>query len=409
MKQKIKELISSVEQILLSTNYSPNSLYAYRNSWDKFLNFASQQGIEYISNSLVEQFLEQEYGINPITGNSELPKWKVKAVKRHIYVLLEFQLNGSVLRKQKCKQIIIPAVFKVPVDHYIKICEYRYNSKRTIDDKLSEINRLISHLEQLGVNSAEDIRIEHITSFFQHKIGLSNRTIATSIAEIKQFLRFLYEEKYIEIDIASSLPKPNHQRGGKLPMIWSETDVNTMLNSIDRASGVGKRNYAILLLVTKLGLRDSDVQNLTFNNINWNTGIIRIIQTKTGNLLELPMSEDIGKAIIDYLKYGRPQQDKSQYVFVRHIAPYGKCFNYYHVMKSTLKKANIKFDPLKSHGLHTLRHTLATRLLENHVPLQTISDILGHMSVDSTNEYLKVNIERLRQCAIEPQEVFTND
>ena len=78
-------------------------------------------------------------------------------------------------------------------------------------------------------------------------------------------------------------------------------------------------------------------------------------------------------------------------------------------MKSTLKKSNIKFDPLKHHGLHTLRHTLATRLLENHIPLQTIADILGHMSVNSTNEYTKVDIEGLRQCAINPQEVFAND
>ncbi len=409
MKQKIKDLISNVEKILISTNYSPNTMNSYRNTWEKLLSFASQQGIEYMSNSLAEQFLEQEYGIDPITECSELPKWKVRAVKRHIYILVEFQLNGSVLRKQRCKQIVIPESFKVPVDNYIKRCEYRYNSKKTIDCKLYAISQLISHLEQSGVYSAESIRLEHITSFIQHKVGLSQRTMAVTIAELKQFLRFLYEEKHISIDVASLLPLPNHGRGGSLPMIWSEEDVNVLLNSINRANGVGKRNYAILLLVAKLGLRDSDVQNLTFDNINWNTGIIHIIQTKTGNPLELPMSEDIGNAIIDYLKYGRPKQDTSQYVFVRHKAPYGKCFNYYHVMKSTLKKANIKFDPLKHHGLHTLRHTLATRLLENHIPLQTIADILGHMSVDSTNEYMKVDLEGLRQCAINPQEVFADD
>ena len=409
MKQEIKKLISKVEEILISTNYSPKTIYQYRNTWEKLLKFASQQGIEHMSSSLAEQFLEQEYGIDPISGSSKLPKWKTKAAKRHIYTLVEFQLNGSVLRKKKSKQIVIPESFKAPVDNFIKQCEYRYNSNGTIKYKLYAISQLISHLEQLGVCSMEDIRLEHITSFLQHKVGLSQRTIAGIITELKQFLRFLYEEGYITIDISSLLPMPNHGRGGRLPMIWSEEDVNMLLNTIDRTNGVGKRNYAILLLVSKLGLRDSDVQNLSFDNIDWNTGIIHIIQTKTGNPLELPMSEEIGNAIIEYLKYGRPKQDTSQYVFVRHIAPYGKCGNYYHIMKSTLKKSNIKFDPLKHHGLHTLRHTLATRLLENHIPLQTIADILGHMSVNSTNEYTKVDIEGLRQCAINPQEVFAND
>ena len=287
MKQKIEELILDVEKFLISTNYSPKTICSYQATWRKLLKYASQQGTKYMSTSLAEHFLEQKYGIDPMTGDSELPKWAVKAVKRHIYVLIEFQLNGSVLRKQKLKKIVIPTTFKMPVDNYVKRCEYRYNSKRTIDYKLNIISQFISHLEQSKVYSAESISLEHATRFLQHKAGLSQRTIAGTITEIKQFLRFLYEEKYIVKDIASSLPISNQCRGGSLPMIWSEEDVNALLNSIDRANGVGKRNYAILLLVSKLGLRDSDVQNLTFDNIDWNTGIIHIIQTKTGQPLEL--------------------------------------------------------------------------------------------------------------------------
>ena len=160
--------------------------------------------------------------------------------------------------------------------------------------------------------------------------------------------------------------------------------------------------------MTQLGLRDSDIQNLKFENLLWKECRIRLIQTKTKRALELPLSEEIGCAIIDYLKYGRPKQDVSDYVFVRHCAPYGKCGNYYHIMKSRLTKAGIPFDRDKPHGLHTLRHTLATRLLEQDIPVQTISEILGHTRVGSTKVYLQVDLEGLRKCAMNPDEVFAD-
>ena len=187
-----------------------------------------------------------------------------------------------------------------------------------------------------------------------------------------------------------------------------QTVTTRMLDSIDRANQIGKRDYAILLMVTQLGLRDSDIQNLKFENLLWKECRIRLIQTKTKRHLELPLNEEIGCAIIDYLKYGRPKQDKSDYVFIRHRAPYGKCGNYYHIMKSRLSKAGVPFDRDKSHGLHTLRHTLATRLLEQDIPVQTISEILGHARVDSTKAYLQIDIEGLRKCAMNPDEVFAD-
>ena len=143
----------------------------------------------------------------------------------------------------------------------------------------------------------------------------------------------MYEEKYIEIDLAKGMPSPNHGRGGRLPNVWSPEDIEKVLAAVDRASPIGKRDYAILLLVTHLGLRDSDIQNMTFSNLLWKECRIRLVQTKTKRTLELPLTEEIGNAIIDYLKYGRPKQDTSEYVFVRHSAPY-KDMGYIPAMES---------------------------------------------------------------------------
>jgi integrase len=221
-------------------------------------------------------------------------------------------------------------------------------------------------------------------------------------------LRFLHREQYHQKDLSHSVPRVHCGRTSKLPNIWTPEEVERILQSVDRGTSEGKRDYAILLLVTHLGLRDGDVQNLKFENICWEECLIRLNQMKTGRLLELPLREDIGNAIIDYLKYGRPTQDTSQYVFIRHKVPYGKCNNYYYIMKKYLSAAKIQLDTTKLHGLHTLRHTLATRLLEQQVPLHTISQILGHTSINSTNVYLRVDLNALRECALNPEEVFVN-
>lgn len=146
---------------------------------------------------------------------------------------------------------------------------------------------------------------------------------------IKQnILSFLYEEKYIKTDISLWIPTANHGRAATLPNIWTQDDIERLLSSVDRANPIGKRDYAILLLAARLGLRDSDVQNLTFSNILWKECRISLVQTKTKRALDLPITEEIGNAIIEYLKYGRPKHIVSDYIFVRHSAPYDKsCFH----------------------------------------------------------------------------------
>lgn len=108
--------------------------------------------------------------------------------------------------------------------------------------------------------------------------------------------------------------------------------------------------------MARLGLRDSDVQNLTFSNILWKECRISLVQTKTKRALDLPITEEIGNAIIEYLKYGRPKHIVSDYIFVRHSAPYDKCNNYYHIMRKYLQRAGISFDSERNTG-YTLYDT----------------------------------------------------
>ena len=175
-----------------------------------------------------------------------------------------------------------------------------------------------------------------------------------------------------------------------------------MLNAVDRGNGVGKRDYAILLLAVKLGMRAGDIRDLQLEDLKWETNRIEFTQRKTNQPVSLPMLEEIGLALIDYLRLGRPQA-ASKNIFISHIMPYegfGVHNSMHRIMSKYLNLAGVKADD-KQKGLHALRHSLASTLLEGNTPLPVISEILGHVDTNTTGIYLKVDLNGLRRCALE--------
>lgn len=187
----------------------------------------------------------------------------------------------------------------------------------------------------------------------------------------------------------------------KIPSIYTKEEVDAILNAIDRANPQGKRDYAMALLAARYGLRVSDIIGLRFRNIIWDENKIVIVQQKTKKKVTLPLSEEVGTAIIDYLKNGRPNIDLP-YVFITVMAPYRElssnilCAN----ISEWMRSAGINSTG-KKRGPHALRHSLATNLLATNNPIPVISEILGHTTTESTTTYTKVSIDMLRQCALD--------
>jgi integrase len=187
--------------------------------------------------------------------------------------------------------------------------------------------------------------------------------------------------------------------------VWTQDNVAKLLDAIDRGNPAGKRDYAIILLVTRLGLRTIDVKHLRLSDLKWRDKRIELTQSKTAAALNLPLLPDVGWAIIDYLKNGRPKVE-SPFVFLRHLAPLAPFSDedrLHQIVVKYMRLAKIPISPHKKKGMHSLRHTLASRLLAENTPLPVISDILGHISSDSTAVYLKVDVTRLRECALNPE------
>ncbi len=156
-----------------------------------------------------------------------------------------------------------------------------------------------------------------------------------------------------------------------------------------------------------MGLRCSDIKNLQMDNFHWENKKLVFTQSKTKEVLNLPLPPVVGWAVIDYLKHGRPQFE-SPYVFLGHLAPFGpfsQSDHLHQLIASYMQKAHL--PTLKK--MHSLRHTLASMLLEKETPLSVISDILGHSDPDSTKVYLKVDIDRLKACTLNLEEGNGNE
>ena len=184
-----------------------------------------------------------------------------------------------------------------------------------------------------------------------------------------------------------------------------------MLDSIDRTSSTGKRDYAILLIACRLGLRACDICKLQLNNFNWETKEIHLTQKKTQHTIILPLLNDIGWAVIDYIKNGRPKTD-DPYLFVRVNPPYNALAGspaIENIFTSRIHDAGLRIPRGKKCGIHSLRHTLGSILLEKETPLPVISQILGHQSIRSTSTYLRLNMNGLAECPVNPDKVFDDE
>jgi integrase len=178
------------------------------------------------------------------------------------------------------------------------------------------------------------------------------------------------------------------------------------LEAVDRSSAKGKRDYAILLLACRLGLRASDIRTLKLDPLPWEDSTLEITQSKTGTPLRLPLTREMGDALIDYLKSGRPQTTHRE-IFLKvnpRLDPF-RGNNLHHIVTYWRLLAGIRFRAPQKRGAHSLRHTLATRLLEKGTPFTTIAEILGHRSLESTRIYTKADVEALRSVALDPEEV----
>jgi integrase/recombinase XerD len=398
----LTELLQDLEQELLRLGYTEASINFYRRRWMMLAKFAEEKGETHYSEKLGIDFIEKHFHILEKDFDGTLTQVEVQNL-RVIRMIGDYQLHSTVLRRYyKHKEILTDQYFIGINSLFSQHCIEKAYSSVTVEHYVKQAARFLDYAVSQGVKSCKEIALTLINDYIKTLAGYTCKTVEQNLCSLRAFFKFLHLNGETDTDFSAKIPMVQARKQTRIPSVWSAGDLKKLIGAIDRASPMGKRDFAIILLACRLGLRCMDIKNLTMDNFHWEDKKLIFIQSKTRTALSLPLTQDVGWAVIDYLKYGRPNVE-SRCVFVRHVAPFLPFSEGDHLNQIIEKYMRLAHLPTlkKKTGMHSLRHTLASLLLENDTPLPAISDILGHVDTESTAVYLKVDIKRLKECPLD--------
>jgi site-specific recombinase XerD len=394
----ISDLIDAIAEEMVRLDYKPTVVKQYHIVWNKLRRFAGEESASEFDMEFGMSFLEEAMRTHfkHLNGNSR-HRWR-----KAIYLLSDYKRTGIItLRKNKREYVYAENVRK-PIQLYIAHLEAIGRSTAHIRDVGLYLERLSAYLHHVGLEDITEMGNTHIHGYVNSLAVYEIPTIYHALCALRGFLRHLCQNSIIADDLSACVPTVKYSKKAKIPSAYARDEIERLIGSIDRGNPRGKRDYALILLAARLGLRASDIASLTFSSFRWDKNTIEIVCGKTGAAATLPLLNDVGEAVIDYIRYARPRSD-THFLFLKLNAPNDVMFanSIHHTVYTRLKEAGIRIPPGKKHGPHALRHSLASALLDNNVPMPVISEALIHADIESTSAYLKIDISKLRECAAE--------
>jgi integrase len=403
-KLPIRDLVSLLEQELIRVGYKDATLGYYRANWRGIIAYFDKHDEQCFSESVAMRYVDGKCDFFAKEKAGLLTQSNIYLF-RIVRMLGDFQQHGTILRRyhrslSRVKNLDSLSLLAGFREHCIGL-EYAASTQKSY---FRTAENLVCFVEAHGLH-LDNLTSENLAAFVRTLMGYSYKTVEFVLCGARAFLRYLHGEGVLSVDLSETLPTMQARKHTRIPSVWNRDDLLKLFEAIDRGNPTGKRDYAIILLVARLGLRSIDVKRLTFSNFNWNENYLEFSQSKTSRPIRLPLLKDVGWAVIDYLQNGRPVSD-SPYVFLRHLAPilpFSDEDHLHQIIVKHMRAAKLPISEKKKVGMHSLRHTLATTLMEQQTPIQEIANILGHQSTESTPVYLKSSLNLLRECALNPE------
>lgn len=326
--------------------------------------------------------------------------------KSYITVIMNFDLFGEYPNGERCKHQLfenfwyeeLPEDFKQVIKTYELLVDRTVKNKRTCSDEIHEARTFFIEMKEKNISHLSDINEDHIISYFLDENnnpirGYScrwrlKRVLDTAGSKIKECQR-----------ISFLLPPLKCHR--KNIQYLSDTELKKIKETINNTDKLSYMTCAIGNILIYTGLRAVDIAGIKLTNIDWDNETIYIIQSKTSQPLELPLSPIVGNSIYLYLINERPKVN-NEYLFVQREKTYKQISANtvrQHVSK-IMDEAGIRLNKSDRRGTHIFRHKLATSMLEKNIPTPIISDILGHISPESLETYVSTDLIHLKECAL---------
>ena len=407
-KKPLKQLITEALRELHNLQYSRRTINRYRFVWEQLIVFSQKEDLgntlsEVLADRFVKAYQQEGKYLSGLHGS-----WQ-----RHIpfitSVLVAFAKQGFIQRYvTDMQQVCVSPAMKKALADYERYCKTRRRYRSTtLHATARDIMLFLDFLGARGTKTLKQITAQDVADFVATRAHYTPRTVSHMVSALRLFLQYLFKEGVLLKNLGQDLPVVRVPRDAAIPSVWDPELVTKLLDAVDRSSSRGKRDYAILLLACRLGLRVGDIRALTLDNLNWEAAYIEIVQSKTQTPLTLPMTEEVGNALISYLQSARPSSSYRE-VFLKlrsPFAPFSDNNRLYDIISHWRYVAGIEFRSVQHCGLHSLRHSCASQLLAQEIPFATIADILGHTSTQTTRLYAKADIEGLRSVALDPVEV----
>ena len=386
----IDNLCKLLLEALAKAGFNESTLFNYRGVIRRFKAFCKEKGFSEYSTDVGQAYADDV--ISKKTG--KFSKQRYFSQGRFARLLNSYCLTGSFDLSPMKRGMEAPSnemlcgLYK----DYINYLEDKYPNDNTLSFYRYEALCLFRFLEFVGISNLNDVSAATVVDYL--KTTKQNRQRAV-LCGLRLYFTFIERE-----DLFAVINGMHAYRSKRIIPVLTDDEMSRLKETIE-SGDVSNRDAAIILLGLSTGIRAIDLINLRLSDIVWNSETISFKQSKTGNLVCIPLTVAVGNAIARYLYEDRPSAD-NDYLFVRDLAPFGSLSGHsscYVIVKKAFEKAGISRDG-RIFGMHMLRHNAASVMVRNEVPVSTVAAVLGHSSTDTTDIYITTDEAKLRECVL---------
>ena len=396
----IEELCRMVMEAATLNKFTDSTLLRYKRTLNRLLDFANSNGYDEYNADFKDKYINEcIYNCSGTAGKY------AKKDRVHLMNLFDDYLSEGIIAFKTHKLPMLQpktAYYRDLLNDFVKHLNTKNITHSTIMSYRYPVRCLFQYLETINIKCVDNLKINHLQGFLDIQSSQRNNGgLRNCLCGLRAFALFTNR-----IDLHNFFKSIRIVREKHIIPFIQEDETDRLWEHIN-SKDVSFRDKAIILLCLTYGIRASDIINLKFENIDWNTNKITFNQKKTGNVVTLPMLSAIGNALFDYITEERPKISDNT-IFLRSLAPYKPLTEHsaiYALIRKACRKCNISFEN-RVGGTTLFRHNAASQLLRNSIPQSTIAAVLGHANPDTTNIYITTDEENLRKCNLSVLPLF---
>lgn len=407
-EMNLSQVIEKAKEEVIKFKYAIGTIKIYNFCFNEIKKYHEHINMEFFDYNVTINFIKEKFKLNQTS--LEYRNRYIRLYLRTCKILDEINNGNDIKKKYNYNNEV-----NIENDNYKNIFQlfsfYMNNIGFSNNNKtrILKVNKqLLIFLEKNKINNFKLINYNILLQF----INNMPNNIATRnlyFYYLRVFFDFLYENNYIEKKLSLLIPNIKHVKNTKIPSIWNFKDIKILLNSIDKSTKIGKRDYAIIILAITTSMRGCDIVNLKISDINFKDNTISFIQKKTKNSVTIPLLKITKEAIKDYLLDARAKTNYNNvFLTINNPRPISGAGALTNMIMKYVSKTNLTTN--QKRGIHSFRHTVLNYLFnDNETSIITITEISGHIKPESLQSYIKTDLKRLREFTLSRKDFDKND